>query len=284
MSLSVADALRDGLGRTFERNGLQLIAVFVVVRLASTVATDTLNRANLALARELGAVTGESVGGVLPGLAEAPTPFALGLGVGAALVLAVAVALVAEAVRIVAVRTFVGDRVDVIRAEDRRRNLATATVNGFVGGVVVVTLTVIGLVLLVVPGVYLALSFFFVRQEIAVRDVNFAEAMGGSWELAAGNRLDLLALAVALLLAVLAASVPAAAVGALSPAAGAAVGAVTRAVVVVFAVASVSRAYAQLRDDDADAAGDAPTYEGALTADDLPPPDDDRGPGGSRGA
>lgn len=282
MSLSVAGALRDGLGRTFERNGLQLVAVFLGVRVATTVASDTLARANIEFARQLGTVPAEgAAGGFLPGVAETPTPFALGLSLPAAALLAFAVALLAEAVRIVAVRTMVADRVDTVPGEYIRRNIGIATINGFVGGVIVITLTAIGLVFLVIPGLFLALSFFFVRQEIAVRDVNFVEAMNGSWALSKGHRLQLFVLAAALVFAWLVGAIPGAIAGALAPAAGVVVGAAAQAVVAVFGIASVSRAYVQLRESDEDEVADdavdedddEPTYEGALTADDLPPPD-----------
>ena len=284
MSLSVGDALRDGLGRTFERNGLQLVAGFVALRAVSTVADDTLTRANLALADRLGTLPG-TLPAPFPALAEAPTPYALPLGVAAAFALALGVALVAEAVRIVAVRTLVSERTDRIPRAFLARNLLPATVNGFVGGIVVLTLTVIGLVALVVPGVFVALSFFFVRQEIAVRDVNFVDAMAGSWALVGGSRLELFALAVAVVIAGFLASIPGFLVGLVSPSLGTAVGVVARAFVVVFGVASAARAYDQLRRADEPAADDAePSYEGALTADDLPPPDagDGQPPGGTR--
>ena len=271
MSLSVGDALRDGLRLTFEREGLTLIGAFLVVRFASAVATNTLNRANLALARELGAVPGDGMG-VLPG-PDAATPLALGLGVTGAFLLFLAVAVVAEAARIVAVRTFVSDP----SGGSRGRNLATATVNGFVGGIVVLVLVLVGLLLLVVPGVFLAISFFFVRQEIAVRDVTFVEAMGGSWELTAGRRLEVFGLALALFVLGVLAALPTVLLGAASPELGTLVGALVRGAFVVFAVASVTRAYVQLREA-AEAAEEnegpaGPSYEGALSADDLPPPD-----------
>ncbi|MFB6354066.1 MAG: hypothetical protein ABEJ92_08275 [Halobacteriales archaeon] len=278
MSLSVADALRDGLGRTFERSGLQLVAVFLAVRLVSAVATNTLNRANLTLAEELGALPSDFAASPFAGLADAPTPFALGIGLAGAWVLFVAVALAAEAARIVAVRTMAAEDPTAIPV-DARRGLGTATVNGFVGGLIVYTLTTLGLVVLVVPGLFLAMAFFFVRQEIALRDVNFVEAMGGSWERSAGNRLELFGLAVAIFLVGVAGSVPGFVLSAASPAASALVSAVIRAFVVVFAIASVTRAYVQLREDDDGADEPEPDpYEGALGPDDLPEPDAENAP------
>lgn len=274
MSLSVGDALRDGLGRTFERNGLQLIAVFVGLRLVSTVADDTLTRASIELARQRGVFPGPATTGFLPTMADTPTPYALALGLTGGLLLVLAAALLGEAIRIVAVRTLVSDRTDAIPVAFARRNIVVATLNGFVGGLVVFTLTAIGLVLLVVPGVFLALSFFFVRQEIAVRDVNFVDAMAGSWELTSGNRVELFGLAVVVLLVGFAASVPGFIVGFLSPAVGTTVNAIAQAIVLAFGVASAAQAYNQLRAPDAEEPPEEETYEGALTADDLPSPGD----------
>lgn len=278
MSLSVGDALRDGLGRTFERNGLLLIGVFVVIQLATAVGLDTLTRANLEYLRRQDALPGGAVAGV----GDTSTPFAIGLGVTAALLVVFVVALLAEAARIVAVRTLVSDRTDTVPAGYVRRNIGMATLNGFVGGIVVFTLTLIGLVILIVPGVFIAVSFLFTRQEIAVRDVNFVDAMGGSWELAVGNRFELLLIGFVVLIAELVVVVIGAIVGAADPTAAALFSAVAGAVAAVFGIASLSRAYVQLREvdegdaDDGDAPdrSEEPDYEGALTADDLPPPDD----------
>lgn len=275
MSLSVSAALRDGLGRTFERNGLQLIVLFVGLRLVTTVADDSLRAANRELADQVGVFSGAGPGGVLSGVLEAPTPYALDIGVGPAAALVAAVALLAEAVRIVAVRTLVSDAVATIPADYWRRNIGVATLNGFVGGIVVLTLTAIGLVVLVVPGVFLALSFFFVRQEIAVRDVNFVEAMSGSWELTSGSRVDLLVLGAVVVLLGLVATIPAAILGAFAPAAGATAAAVLRGIVEVFGVAAAARAYVQLTEAAAADPEEPDPYAGALGPDDLPQLGDD---------
>lgn len=277
MSLSVGAALRNGLRRTFARNGLLLMVVFVGLRGTSTIAADTLTRANLELARQFDTLPGAAAPNGLQRLVETPTPYALPVGVGTALVLAIAVALLAEAVRIVAVRTLVSDRTDTVPPDFARRNIGLGTLNAFVGGIVVLTLTVVGLVAFILPGLFVALSFFFVRQEIAVRDVHFVDAMAGSWELTAGHRLELLGLAGALVLIGLVASIPGFLIGFVSAGAGSVVGVLSRAVVIVYSVATVARAYDQLRgeeEEEADTTEDEPTYEGALSAEDLPPPDE----------
>jgi type IV secretory pathway VirB3-like protein len=172
-------------------------------------------------------------------------------------------AFVAEAVRIVAVRTLVSDETETVRDEFVSRNLLSATLNGFVGGVVVLILVAVGLVFLVVPGVYLAIAFFFVRQEIAVEDRNFVEALSASWERTSGHRLRLFGLALVVFL-----------VGVVVTAVGGVVGFVgvpllttlvtvlLGAVTVVFGVAVTCRAYVQLSDaDDAERDVDVDTDE-----------------------
>jgi type IV secretory pathway VirB3-like protein len=160
-------------------------------------------------------------------------------------------AFVAEAVRIVAVRTLVSDETETVRDEFVSRNLLSATLNGFVGGVVVLILVAVGLVFLVVPGVYLAIAFFFVRQEIAVEDRNFIEALSASWERTSGHRLRLFGLALVVFLV----GVVATAVGGVVGFAGiplltTLVSVLLGAVTVVFGVAVTCRAYVQLSDED----------------------------------
>ena len=278
MSLSISAALRDGLGRTFERNGLLLAVLFVGLRLGTRVVDDTLRAANQRLADQVGSLPG-GPGGLLAETVDAPTPLALDVGLPVAFGLVLLVALVAEAIRIVAVRTMVSEETRTVPGEYWRRNIGVATLNGFVGGIVVLTLTAIGLVLFVVPGVFLALSFFFVRQEIAVEDRNFVDAMAESWALASGSRRDLFVLALVVVLVGLAASVPASLVGVLDPASGTVLTAVFRGVVETFGVATAARAYVQLREGEAAAEPEPEDpYAGALGPDDLPPPGDDDAP------
>ncbi|WP_372911079.1 hypothetical protein [Salinigranum sp.] len=266
MPLDISDALSDGLDRTFQRNGLLLVVAFVVFGLADAVAGQTLAAATARFAEQAieqlpqDASTPQTVTG-LPS-AEA-TPLSLPLPLPAALGLVAVLAFVAEAVRIVAVRTLVSDETETVRDEFVSRNLLSATLNGFVGGVVVLILVAVGLVFLVVPGVYLAIAFFFVRQEIAVEDRNFVEALSASWERTSGHRLRLFGLALVVFL-----------VGVVVTAVGGVVGFVgvpllttlvtvlLGAVTVVFGVAVTCRAYVQLSDaDDADRDVDVDTDE-----------------------
>lgn len=256
MSLDISKALSDGFSRTFERNGLLLMLVFLAFGAVNAVAGQTLSAAAARFVRQQleqlppGAMAGPtgSAGpaGAFPGAEQ--TPLALPIPLPAALVVVLFVALLAEAVRIVAVRTLVSDETERIPESFVSRNIVMATLNGFVGGIVVLILVGVGLLFLVVPGVFLAISFFFVRQEIAVEDQNFVDALSASWELTSGNRLGLFGLALVLVVIGLVVSAVAGAVGfagiaILTTAVTTVVGAVTT----VFSVAVAARAYDQLK-------------------------------------
>ena len=254
MSLDISKALSDGAGRTFERNGLLLAVAFVVFGLLDAVAGQTLSSATARL------LSG-NLDQLPPGAASNPTalataeqtPLALPVPLPVALGLVVVLAFVAEALRIVAVRTLVSDETDTIREEFVSHNLLVATLNGFVGGVVVLILVVVGLIFLIVPGIFLALSFFFVRQEIAVEDKNFVDALSASWELTSGNRLALFGLALIVFVIGLAVSLLGSAVGLAGiPILTTVVNVLLGAVVVVFGVSVTSRAYVQLTEARAD--------------------------------
>jgi hypothetical protein len=255
MSLDISDALSDGLSRTLERSGLLLVATFLALGVVNAVSGQTSSAALTRFFRtQLAELPPDAFAGptgaggppALPGPEQ--TPLALPVPLPVALVLVLVVAFLAEAVRIVAVRTLVSDETDTIPESFVTRNIISATVNGFVGGIVVFILVGVGLLFFVVPGIFLALAFFFVRQEIAVEDRNFVDALSASWELTSGHRITLFALALILFLISVVVSVGVgAAVGlAGSPLLTTVVTTVVGAVTTVFGVAVASRAYVQL--------------------------------------
>lgn len=278
MSLDIGAALREGFDRTTERNALLLMAAFVFVGVASAVATDTLTNGAVAALERLAQ---QDQAAEFDPAAFPDAPLALPIPLWAALALAFALALVGEALSIVALRTFVSDRRERVPGGFLRRRIAWVTANGFVGGIVVGALVVVGLVLLVIPGVFLYVAFFFVRAEIAVEDTNFVDAMVESWTLTRGDRIEVFALAIVLLVVSLFASAPTAGLGFVDPALASLVGAVVSGIVSVFVAATVARAYVQLRageDDDeplesgADDEDEEDPYAGALGPEDLDPP------------
>lgn len=76
------------------------------------------------------------------------------------------------------------------------RRIAPALVSAIIANVIVSLAVMIGFVLLIVPGLFLAVSFTFVVFAIGVEDAGPIEALQRSWELASGNRWRLLALVI----------------------------------------------------------------------------------------
>lgn len=278
MALDIGEALRDGIDRVTERNGLLLVVAFVLAGIASTVVTQTLTAQAVDVAAEFARQQGEPFDPSQAG----PTPLAVPLPLWLTLLLALGLALLVETLHIVAIRTFASDERRALPAEFVRRRIAWVTLNGFVGGIAVAGLVVIGLVFLIVPGIFLYVGFFFVRQEIAVEDVNFVEAMAESWALTAGNRVEVFVLALVLVLVEVVAGLPSLAQQAVDPAVVVLVATVFSSIAGVFVVGVATRAYGQLRESDAE-----PTppdgkpesepetedqYAGALGPEDLEPP------------
>ena len=283
MSLDIGAAITEGVARLRSRDGLVLVGAFLVVGVLSSVATQSLtvavSEALLEFAQSPDAPPGTDVETFREQLRQtrASSPLAVDVSAGAAFGLAFSLGIAAEALRIVAVRVFYAATGE--RPADLRSNLAFATVNGFLGGIVVSVLVLVGLGFLIIPGVFLAIALLFLRQEIAVENRNFVDAMAESWALTRGNRLNLFGLVVVLLVVGVVAFLPtivASVVG--SSTISVAVGAVVSPVVTVFGIAATTRAYAQLKAEDAgeEAAGpddsDEPEPVGALGPDDLPEP------------
>jgi hypothetical protein len=184
------------------------------------------------------------------------------------------VALVAEAVPIVAVRMFATDEAETISRELLTDNILLATLNGTVGKIVVWGLIFLGFAFFVLPGIFFAVSFYFLRQEVALRDKNFVSGMADSWRLTKGNRIEIFA--VALIVFVLsqldAALSPLGNV--VSQTAIALVGTVFSAGLAVFGAAVVTRLYVQLREgseaEDEAVEAEKDPYDAALGPDDIP--------------
>jgi hypothetical protein len=260
MSLDIGKALRDGLDRTTARNGLVVAAVLVVFQLVSAVVEQSLTLVSIdGLLDDLAAnppnlegtdLTTEEYQEAIANLRDAVSEMSQlayldSFSVPELLGLALLLAVVAEAIRIIAVRVFVSPETESISSELLTRNLLLAVVNGIVGGIVVLVLVAVGLFLLVVPGIFLAVAFVFLRQEIAVEDKNFVAALSGSWDLTSGNRLELFGLFVFLIVISLVAGFVAGLIG--PSVLGAVINTAVSAVVLTYSVAVISRAYDQLR-------------------------------------
>ncbi|WP_049898823.1 hypothetical protein [Halococcus agarilyticus] len=258
MSLRIGTALREGARRTFTRDGLVLVIVFVLIGIITALATQTITAeildAFLEFARSNqgtgeGEITPEQVD-TFETFAEGQARFALPISPIVAGLLLVLTAFLAEAANLVAIRAFLAESGRALSGGLARRNIVVATLNGIVGGIVVGVIVAIGLVFLIVPGIFFAIAFLFLRQEIAVEDTNFVDAMADSWQLTKGDRLELFALVlgVVVLISLVSTVVPLL-IGFVSPLVNVVVSILLGGVTAVFGTAVMTRAYAQLHAD-----------------------------------
>jgi len=287
MSLDIGTAFSEGVDRTVARNGLLFAVAFAVIALVTSVLYQTLSVALLEALleafqglspEELNIDQGEYDQAITDlemqlEMMRETSPLALPLPAGAAAGALLAVALVAEVVSVLAVRVFATDATDAFPA-GVGDGIVLATLNGFVGGVVVLGLVAVGLGLFVLPGLFFAVAFYFLRQEVALKNKNFVQAMADSWRLTKGHRLQVFALAAIVVLLSQLGVVAGGAVGFLSTVAGEVVAALVGGVLTAFGAAVVTRAYVQLDADEPAAVDDDPDdadpYDAALGPDDIP--------------
>jgi hypothetical protein len=288
MGIDIGQALREGASRTAAKNGLVLAVAFAGIALLTTVLLQSLTVALFdSMLSFLQGMSPQEMG-VDPTeyeqmIAEFETalenvrstsPFALGLSAGAAFAGILVLALVAEAASIVAVRVFAVEEAESVSRELVTENILLATLNGFVGGIVVWGLIIVGSLFFLLPGLVLAVLFYFLRQEIALKHKNFVQAMADSWRLTKGNRIEVFIIGAVLVIVSRLEEVSSAVVGAVSTPAGTIVAAIVGGLLTAFGAAVVTRAYVQI-DDSAEPSEPEQTdepdpYDAALGPDDLP--------------
>lgn len=189
MSIDVQETVSEGFDRATARNGLILAAVYFVVQLINIAVSNT--QAQNAM---------EQMGGQMPGgfgpLGGAAGPEAvqgitLPLPSPVLALLSLALALVGVLLTLVAARLFVSDETETVPEEYYQRNLVGGFINLLIGSIVMAILVGIGLILLIVPGIFLLVSFAFMIFVVSVEDESFVEGLSRSWDLAQGNRLDI---------------------------------------------------------------------------------------------
>lgn len=307
MSLDIGAAFGEGLDRTAARNGLLLAAAFAVVAFLTAVLHQTLF---------IGLFEAflETVQGTPPeemGLSQEEydrliadfetqletlrenSPLALPLSAGLTAAILLAIAFVAEIVSVVAVRVFATDRTGSF-PDDVGEGLPLATLNAFVGGIVVWGLVLIPILLgviivsggvqsgqilvvplgllLVIPGVFFGVVFYFLRQEVALHRKNFVQALADSYRFTKGHRIEVFLLAAIVVLVSQMYIVAGSLVGYVSPIAGEIVSSLFAGVLTAFGAAVVTRAYVQLEAEPAPDAGtgEEDPYDAALGPDDIP--------------
>jgi len=204
MPLDIPAALEDGLARLPTRVAAILFAAYLAIGAISTVTGSTLSRAVV-----------DALQTTIPADATAPTTpgmggggaLALDVSLPVAVVLFLAQVVLAQVVGVVGIRTFVSDA----RASfptGLTSHLPWVVFNALVAGFVVNVLIGLGAILLVIPGIYLAVALYFVQFEVIVEEKNAIDALRTGWALTKGDRLAVFLLLLVIFAIGLASAVP----------------------------------------------------------------------------
>ena len=240
--MDIGQAIEEGGKRTVARNGLYFVAITWILSLldqlfGNTVAQSFMNQVP----------TGAGPAGQFGQPAVGPS---LGLNPAIASVLSFVLSLVGLVVVAAALRTFVTEDTETLPGERFTHNLLWVVVNLFVGLIVFWIAVAIGLVLLIVPGLFILVSLFFWEVYVAVEDQNFVEGFQNSWGLTGGNRIMLFVLGVLVVIIWAVIAGVFGVVGAVLPGViGLAIAQIGSAFGGVFAIATAARTFLQLTED-----------------------------------
>lgn len=252
MALDIGDAVRTGVDRTVARNGLLFVAVFFVLGALNVLTAASTMRGFVP--------EGGFGGGMGPmgpmGQAAGPS---LGLSPAVAGLVGLIVGIASVFVTIAAIRTFVSDETETIPQEHFSHNALWAFLNVVVGGIVFGITVAIGLVLLIIPGIFLLVSLFFWNVFVVVEDRNFIDGFRESWSLTDGHRLRLFLLGVVVVVVTIVVGAIFGIPAVIGGYVGMIITQVGSALTTVFSVATVAAAYNQLTaSDDLGEAPDGP--------------------------
>lgn len=185
MSLQLGRAIGDGARRIVTPTGGALFVAFLALQLLTQA---SINTAVLRFAPE--DPTGElaaAFGMTLP----VSGAVAAGLFLGAIVLTSVYFVVLSRAL------TRPSGELSRLPSALYTRRMGRATLSLLVGGVVVTVAVMIGFVLLVLPGVFLAACFVFFSFAVGVEDRGVLGGLRRSWGLSRGNRLKLVVLVIA---------------------------------------------------------------------------------------
>ena len=237
MALQLIDAVTDGTRRTVTKPGGILFGLLLATQLLLLASVNT------AVAAEFPPEAADALGLTLP----VSGTVASGLLFGAFLFTAIYFVLVARAF------TRPQSELSSFPESIYTHRLGRATLSMLVGGIVVFFAVMIGVVLFVLPGLFLAASFIFFIFAVGVEDRGVIGGLKRSWGLARGNRLrlGLFVVLIGILGGVL--SVPSAIFQAAGvPAVGDFVTAFLNSLVFTVIYGMMAAMYLQLRDGDGD--------------------------------
>lgn len=270
MTFDIGEAIEDGLAKTPTRAGVEAIVALVAIGVALSLVSSSLVRTTFEAIFEMEAVVADVPPEVVADTRQQlETQFPVNVvdaPVGVLAALVVGLWLAQTVVRIGAIRWFVEERTGGLSFALFTRRLLWTVGNLILGAILYAAAVTVGLILLVVPGIFLAVALFFYNYEIIVEGENAIEALSNSYELTKGYRLQLflLGLVFAIVGGIIAqvgnpALVP-------DPVVASVLGSAVSAAFGVVGIAVAAAAYRQLREEPA--TGDAEEV-GALGPDDL---------------
>ena len=178
MALQLSHAVSDGIRRTVSRTGGILLLGFLVIQFGLQTSANS------------------AVLGLLP--PEAAEQFSQNTGIALPIPGSVGVALfvvlvvLSSTYFVILSRMFARPQSEMSRfPATLRRRLGRTTVFALVGGLIVTVSIMLGTVLLILPGLFLAASFLFFIFGVAVEDRGIISSLKRSWELARGSRIKL---------------------------------------------------------------------------------------------
>lgn len=257
MSLEVGPAIKYGVKRPLEKDGLMLVAALWIVMVVNEAMGQTTASGFMDefMGEELPAGAGQFLG------SDMVAPLALPIPNAVATLLGLVASILTLTVIIVAYRSFVEEGAESVAEESYQRNIVSATIHAFIASIVFAILVGIGIVLLVIPGIFLAVSLAFFLAVISLEDVGFVEGLQQSWELTKGERFDVFLMGVGMVVVWIVIGIVGGIVGGAlgfgSAALGVIVGTAFSAYSSAFSVGTLTHAYLQLSED----AEEAPSVE-----------------------
>lgn len=236
MSLNIGDALSTGAEKLQTTAGLQLGALSVIAVLLTSVGSDSIVTAlGAPMAR-----TGQPALALPVGTAGGAVLMLLGLVLTFVLTIVILRTMDHETAELDAIPAGVTD------------TLAKTTVFLVVAGIIQGIAVAIGLVLLIVPGLFALVSLYFAQVYIAVEGEGPIEALSSSWSLSKGSRFSIFGLVLVLAVIGALSALVGEAVGFVSPTVGSLVSLVVSGFLTVFSSATLVDAYHQLSAEQAE--------------------------------
>lgn len=243
MTLQIGQALGRGTRRSLSLSGIVLISSILVFQIAITGAINTVIMQLLP-----------------PEPVEAAGPVGFTFPVPTAVAVAILVIgmLFGTAVYLAAARLLARDLSELgsIPMELLTHRFGWAFLATIAVSIVLTIVIPIGLVFLLIPGIFLAISFQFAIYAVAVEDRGPIDALRRSWELASGNRWRLFGLGLIVFVVSAIGGGVTSLASFVSPAAGQAVSLVINSVFTIVAYGILADAFIQLRSGVVDGSND----------------------------